>query len=254
MRVGWGRRVPHSTRKPPGRDCLLLASSVRRPAQAGFVLIIFDAPIRRQGHHPLIGQRPRRGRARHPKPAPNPTCRNHRRPNRPWAISNLADGRLSGSRLRRSLSGGGGNLPLRCSGKPQAFTNPADGPPSGSRPTSLTFRSRQQPATPAFRQGSGLRQTHQQTVFGHTVLTLVSPVHLRRAMACCCCPRRHFRQPVKPGHTSGLRQFAPQTDFGRTAPTCPSSAGDRPLPLMLPLPPLPANLTLPCQKDAPLPS
>ncbi|SIT30742.1 hypothetical protein SAMN02744133_11823 [Thalassospira xiamenensis M-5 = DSM 17429] len=200
MRVG-GRRVPHSTRKPPGRDCLLPASSVRRPAQAGSVLIIFDAPIRRQGHHPQIGKRPRKGRARHPKTGPqNPTCRNHRRPNRPRAIANLADGRLSGSRLRRSLSGGGGNLLLRCSGKPQAFTNPADGPPSDSRPTSLTFRPRQQPATPAFRQTSGLRQTHPQTVFGHTVLALVSPVHLRRAMACCChCHPSGF------GDTSGNR-------------------------------------------------
>jgi|GEM_PF-5719891 len=65
MRGGWGRRLAHSTRKPPGRDCLLPASSVRRPAQAGFVLIIFDAPIRRQGHHPQIGKRPRRGRAHH---------------------------------------------------------------------------------------------------------------------------------------------------------------------------------------------
>ena len=183
----WGRRLPHSTRKPPGRDCLLPASSVRRPAQAGFVLIIFDAPIRRQGRHPQIGKRPRKGRARHPKTGPpNPTCCNHRRPNRPRAIANLADGRLSGSRLRRSLSGGGGNLPLRCSGKPQAFTSPADGPPSGSPSTSITFRSRQQRAALASRQTSGLRQTHPQTVFGHTVLALVSPVHLRRGMACCC--------------------------------------------------------------------
>ena len=53
-----GRRVPHSTRKPPGRDCLLPASSVRRPAQAGSVLIIFDAPIRRQGHHPRSASDP----------------------------------------------------------------------------------------------------------------------------------------------------------------------------------------------------
>lgn len=133
------------------------------------------------------------GAPRRPKPAPNPPCRNPRRPNRPRAIANLADGRLSGSRLRRSLSGGGGNLPLRCSGKPQAFTNLSNGAPSASRPTLLTFRPRQQPATPAFRQTSGLRQTHQQTVFGRKVLTLVSPVHLRRAMACCC----H-------GHPSGL--------------------------------------------------
>ena len=156
MRDG-GRRLPHSTRKPPGRDCLLPASSVRRPAQAGFVLIIFDAPIRRQGRHPQIGKRPRKGRARHPKTGPpNPTCCNHRRPNRPRAIANLADGRLSGSRLRRSLSGGGGNLPLRCSGKPQAFTSPADGPPSGSPSTSITFRSRQQRAALASRQTSGL--------------------------------------------------------------------------------------------------
>ena len=48
--------------------------------------------------------------------------------------------------------------------------------------------------------------------------------------------------------------LAPKTDSGRTAPTCPPSAGDRPLLLMLPFPPLPANSTLPCQKDAPLPS
>jgi len=68
-------------------------------------------------------------------------------------------------------------------------------------------------------------------------------------------PWRHFRQPVKPGHISGLRQFGPQTDFGRTAPIGPPSTGpNAPLPPMLPLPPLPANLTLPCQKDAPLPS
>ena len=196
MRDG-GRRLPHSTRKPPGRDCLLPASSVRRPAQAGFVLIIFDAPIRRQGRHPQIGKRPRKGRARHPKTGPpNPTCCNHRRPNRPRAIANLADGRLSGSRLRRSLSGGGGNLPLRCSGKPQAFTSPADGPPSGSPSTSITFRSRQQRAALASRQTSGLRQTHPQTVFGHTVLTLVSPVHRRRVIARCrsCCHCRRSRR------------------------------------------------------------
>lgn len=136
------------------------------------------------------------GAPRHPKPAPNPTCRNHRRPNRPRAIANLADRRLSGSRLRRSLSGGGGNLPLRCSGKPQAFINPADGAPSASRPTSLTFRSRQQRAALASRQTSGSRQTHPQTVFGHTVLALIGPVHLRRAMACCC---------AAPGDTSGNR-------------------------------------------------
>lgn len=58
IKVGWGRRLPNSTRKPPGRGCLLPASSVRRPAQAGFVLIIFDAPIRRQGHHPRSASDP----------------------------------------------------------------------------------------------------------------------------------------------------------------------------------------------------
>lgn len=155
MRVGWGRRLPHSTRKPPGRDYLLPASSVRWPAQAGSVLIIFDAPIRRQGHQRQIGKRPRRGRAHH--------AAQHRPPTR-----------LAATTDARTDQG--------------AIANLADGQLSASRPKLLTFRPRQQPATPAFRQGSGLRQTHQQTVFGHMVLTLVSPVHLRRAVACCCCP------------------------------------------------------------------
>ena len=193
--------MPHSTRKPPG--CATPhACMVRSTGQCRLVA------SRSFSMRPFVGRvtngrsanDPERGRARHPKPAPNPTCRNHRRPNRPRAISNPADGRLSGSRLRRSLSGGGGNLPLLCSGKPRAFTNLTNRPPSGFRPTSLTFRPGQQPATPAFRQSSGLRQTHQQTVFGHTVLTLVGPVHLRRAMACCC-----HGHPSGLGDTSGNR-------------------------------------------------
>jgi hypothetical protein len=69
MRVG-GRRLPHSTRKPPGRDCLLPASSVRRPAQAGFVLIIFDAPFGGRVTIRRSASDPERGRARRPKPAP----------------------------------------------------------------------------------------------------------------------------------------------------------------------------------------
>lgn len=196
------------------------------------------------------------GAPRRPKPAPNPTCHNHpeaRTDQGPLPTSPTDGYRVLGYAAHfravaaTCLSGAQANL--RPSPTPPTDHHRAPGPrhsPSGL--------GNNVPLWPPDRPRACAKLTNKR--FSGTWSSHLSALSIFDGpWLAAAAPRRHFRQPVKPGHISGLRQFGPQTDFGCTAPIGPPSTGpNAPLPPMLPLPPLPANLTLPCQKDAPLPS
>ncbi len=83
-----------------------------------------------------------------------------------------ADGPSSAALPPRRISGQGDNLPPRRPDTLRAFAIFTSRRSRGSLPTSIIFRPRRQPATPASRPTSGCCHFHQQTVFGRTAPNL----------------------------------------------------------------------------------
>lgn len=171
--------------------------------------------------------------------------------------------------LPTPITSGGHGDTSRSPDKPQASTSLANRRPSGPTPRSGHSRP--------------CRQFRQAMKPEHSSGAGAPPVHLRRATAHFCPlpsppaitafpatdeARTHFgRLPSSP--IDGLRAYLAPTTFGNgglTAPMEPRhTSGARPPPVhlrrvtdhrcpLLPSLPLPADLTLPPQQDAPLPS